>query len=91
MELRPAVQKFAERMETVLRDNDHKAGWDDMDPWSLVGRIRDEADELFLALHKPTKYPFKLDEVWCKALEDEATKVASICLLLSDNLTRPRP
>lgn len=88
MELRPAVQKFAEQMEKVLRDNDHKNGWDDMDPWSLVGRIRGEADELFLALHKPTKYPFKSDVPWCKAIEDEATDVANFCMMLFDNLNR---
>lgn len=36
---RPAVRGFAELMETRLRENDHKGGWADADPFCLFERL----------------------------------------------------
>ena len=39
--LRPSVLRFARVMESRLRANDHKGGWQDETPQWLVGRARD--------------------------------------------------
>ena len=44
--LRPSVLRFARVMEGRLRENDDKGGWEhDMPQW-LIGRVRDEVQEL---------------------------------------------
>lgn len=50
MQLRPEVQRFAEAMETQLRANDHKPGWQQDDPLDLCDRIQQELDELIQAI-----------------------------------------
>lgn len=44
--LRPVVRAFARAMEQELKANDHKGGWHDCDPAWLLGRLREETDEL---------------------------------------------
>ena len=83
---REAVARFAEQMEKILKENDHKDGWDSMSPWDIVERIRQETDELFLTLHKDPGYPWHENEKWCKAMIDEATDVANFCMMLFDNV-----
>jgi len=48
--LRPEVARFAQLMERVLRDNDHKGGWKDMEAADLLKRLRDETKELAQAI-----------------------------------------
>ena len=45
-QIRPEVATFAIEMETVLRENDHKSGWDRMSVHELFSRIKDEFEEL---------------------------------------------
>lgn len=40
MNLRPAVKKFAELMESRLRENDHKGDWSGDAPEVLLQRLR---------------------------------------------------
>ncbi len=87
VDVRPAVQKFAEQMEKVLKDNDHKDGWEDMSPWDIVERIREESDELFLAINAESGYPWSDNKEWCKALIGEATDMANFCMMLYDNVS----
>lgn len=44
--IRPEVAKFAIEMETVLRENDHKSGWDELDIGDLFYHISCEYREL---------------------------------------------
>ena len=45
-EPRPVVQEFAKMMETVLRHNDWKGGWESMSEWDIIRRMSQELDEL---------------------------------------------
>ena len=46
MDIRPEVRWFAEQMEARLRANDHKTGWLDCNDSWLLGRLREELEEL---------------------------------------------
>lgn len=47
---RSELQRFADRMEEVLKDNDHKGGWDQEDARYLYEYLRDEVKELGAAI-----------------------------------------
>lgn len=74
MKLRPEVQEFAEAMEHVLRDNDHKGGWQDMDGIDLLGAIERELRELSEA-YGDANYV---------AARKEAIDVANFCMMFWD-------
>lgn len=46
MNLRPQVKKFAELMESRLREHDHKGGWEKDDARTLTRRLVANADTL---------------------------------------------
>ncbi len=46
MTIRPSVADFAELMESVLKENDWKDGWQDMDLCDCLFRLSGEAAEL---------------------------------------------
>lgn len=46
MNLRPKVQKFAELMESRLREHDHKGGWEKDDERTLARRLVANAETL---------------------------------------------
>jgi hypothetical protein len=46
--LRPEVQWFAEQMESTLRKNDHKDGWEDCSFQYLYSNLREEIQELWV-------------------------------------------
>lgn len=48
--LRKPLRKFAMNCEKVLKENDHKSGWKEMDLYKLLTRLREETDELEDAL-----------------------------------------
>jgi len=90
--VRPEVAKFALEMEYVLRENDHKTGWESMDCDKLVHRIRDEVKELSEACYKvgvardnirkkrTSNYNLRVRE-----MEKEAIDVANFCMFLYHN------
>lgn len=45
IKLRLSVKRFAEKMELVLRDNDHKGGWGECTDWYLHSRMLQEMKE----------------------------------------------
>lgn len=49
-EVRPEVRRFGMLMERVLRDNDHKGGWDRETARSLLERLKQEVRELSEAI-----------------------------------------
>ena len=57
-ELRPAVRLFAEAMEKILRENDHKSGWGfrDCSNHYLLCRLIGEVGELFSKSSRATDY-----------------------------------
>lgn len=72
---RPCIRHFAEKMEFKLRENDHKGGWKNCDAASLVKRLREETDELEVALEKGT-----VEEI-CR----EAADVGNFAMMIFDN------
>ena len=90
-EIRPSVQRFAEEMEAVLRDNDYKGGWDDCSIHYLVKKLREEVDELEDAL-----------EVECPQCghrrtnghnhdpEKETVDIGNVAMMIRDNVRRHR-
>ena len=56
IKLRQSVQRFAEAMELVLRDNDHKTGWQELCNDTLLERMEDELKELHEEMCHRTDY-----------------------------------
>lgn len=71
--LRPEVRAFAAAMEKQLRANDHKGGWQEEKVLWLLGRLREETDELSNALE-------------CRdCVLAEAADVANFAMMIADN------
>lgn len=87
MILRPAIRRFAEAMETVLRENDKKGGWKDCDDTYLLGRLNEEISELkeeIGCLAMPAEFytgPYRQQFV----IQKEAVDVANFCMMIFDN------
>lgn len=73
---RLSVRGFARAMEEILRENDHKEGWEALSNAHLLGRIEDETKELESAL---------LNGQWHEA-QRECCDIANFCMMLFDNL-----
>lgn len=80
--MRESVKRFADAMERVLKENDHKNGWENMNAYDLLGRIDDERDELFRAIDR--FYEDEKDDSATNML-DEAVDIANFCMMLYDN------
>jgi len=77
--MRPAVIEHAERMETRLKENDHKGGWLTCSFEYLLERLREEVDELDTALNG---YDLDDDPVI------EAADVANFAMMIADKYVR---
>jgi len=83
---RKAVTDFAKLMEERLRDNDHKGGWANDTPSSLLARIFEEWLELRDALKVVTPWGRRQD--YCrKAVCCECADVANFAMMIADNLS----
>ncbi|MEK6860817.1 MAG: hypothetical protein AABY07_02490 [Nanoarchaeota archaeon] len=73
--LRLELQWFAEKMEQVLRKNDWKNGWKDMEGEEALERLEEELDELKAAMSsvRPNK------------IVEEATDVANFAMFIAYN------
>lgn len=71
LELRPEVARFAQLMERRLRANDHKGGWRGDTPHALLRRLREETDELYLA-------------ITAEDVGNEAADVANFAMMIAD-------
>ena len=83
MELRPELQEFAEEMERVLRNNDHKSGWDSMSIHSLFERIKGEFEELqreYILMNNATDSGGRIHR-----MGHEAIDIANFCMFLHYN------
>lgn len=84
IELRPVVLWFAQQMELKLRENDHKGGWHEDDPWSLSHRVLEEADELSEAV-EPESVAGRSARI------SEAVDVANMALMVADHFRENGP
>lgn len=76
LKLRACVDRFAALMETTLRENDHKLGWQDMTPSELFYSLTEEVTELAKALMDRGN-----DDII-----KEATDVANFAMMIVDTL-----
>lgn len=74
---RPEVRAFADLMEAQLRKNDHKPGWKNDRPHSLLKRLYDEAAELGHAM------PYD-DDFEAEVVGLEAADVANFAMMIAD-------
>ena len=74
MELRNEVTIFAQNMEQILRENDHKPGWKNDNIKDLLLRIGDEWWELDEAI--------KAND--CKAIKKEACDIGNFAMMIYD-------
>jgi NTP pyrophosphatase (non-canonical NTP hydrolase) len=78
--LRPAVRAFAEAMERKLRANDHKSGWEDMAPQTLLLKLNAEARELRFEVEGADE----LERETPRLIRDEAADVANMAMMIAD-------
>ena len=69
---------FAGDMIERLRANDHKGGWQDMGFAEIIGRIREETDELTTACRN---WPGSIDKT---QVIREAADIANFCMFIVD-------
>ena len=80
IKLRPEVRRFAEQMEKVLRENDHKGGWHNEHVYWLTQRLGDEHQEL---IHALIDHP---DDIY--AIVKECADVANFAMMVADVVYR---
>jgi hypothetical protein len=79
--VREPIRWFATKMESELRANDHKGGWSDCNIWWLLSRLREEVDELEVAMHMATAGDIGWDEVIA-----ESADVANFAMMIADRV-----
>lgn len=73
--LRDPLAVFAVEMETQLRANDHKPGWKNDDPWTLLARLHQEAEELGAAMEEGASP---------EEIAREAADIANFAMMIAD-------
>lgn len=75
MKHRVEVERFADLMESVLRANDHKSGWDRVPVQELLACVCKEVGELACAIAcNKSKYDVR----------SELADVANFCMFISE-------
>ena len=80
-EMRKAVKVFADRMEAVLKQNDHKSGWKNCTYNFLLGKLWEETYEVVRCFNSAGDF-----EVNQERLQNECADVANIAMMIADNL-----
>lgn len=78
--MRPEVAWFAERMEKVLAENDHKGGWSNCGIPYLWAHLISEKDELREAIKKR-------NEIDPEEIIKECIDVANYCMMIADQVS----
>ncbi|EJR71386.1 hypothetical protein JDS76_26155 [Bacillus cereus] len=78
--MREEVKWFAEQMESKLQENDHKGGWKDCDLQWLVKRLKEEVNELELALKD---FPISFNE-YSENVIKESADVSNFSMMIAD-------
>lgn len=79
-EPREEVKWFAEEMEKVLRENDHKGGWNKCDDGYLAWMLRDNLTELCEAAFQEPKDLLKMTK--------SAVDIANYAMMIADNVRK---
>jgi NTP pyrophosphatase (non-canonical NTP hydrolase) len=79
--IRPEVLAFAAAMESKLKENDWKGGWEDESLDYLLARLHDEMNELVAELHAAD------DKSACVC--EEAVDVGAFAMMLHAKARRP--
>lgn len=74
--MRPAVACFAEQMELVLQENDHKAGWEKDEEMWLFLKLLEEVAEVALNIREGGS---------TENLAKECVDVANMAMMIADN------
>lgn len=80
--LRPSVQIFALEMERILKQNDHRGGWQDCDIQYLRARLVEEMGEYFAWASRGS--PSSLSEAEHKQSKKELVDIANFAMMLWD-------
>lgn len=80
LKLRPAVERFAQEMERVLRENDYKGSVTNVRCDVAVDRLWDEVRELDRAAYGHVNISSTKEE--CGAIRKEAVDVANFALMV---------
>ncbi|MEJ8547113.1 hypothetical protein [Brevibacillus borstelensis] len=79
--MREQVQWFAEQMESKLKENDHKGGWDNCGIFWLRNRLVEEVEELSSAMEAGHNSESGLD---LENIIREASDVANFAMMIAD-------
>ena len=96
--MRLEVERFAEEMERILKENDYKGGWKDADDTFLCKKLIEEFAEYFVSLNHPNfsglyvirefinQYVYALGHVDESVIgqRKELVDIANICMMLAD-------
>lgn len=87
--MRESVKLFADEMENILKQNDHKLHWSFFSEHSLFLKLQIEMNELkeaigYLDLEKSLIHEDKVKE----AIKKECIDVANFAMMLWDNLEK---
>ena len=88
--IRKEVIEFANEMERVLRENDHKTGWDDMRIHRLFNRIKQEFEELqteYIIYNSGLLNP-EDQKKRIQKMRKETIDIANFCMFLCHNYPR---
>ena len=75
IEQRHELHHFANSMEVVLQNNDHKEHWSNYSAEWLYGRLLDEVSELYAALQEADP----------EDIEQECIDVANFAMMIADH------
>lgn len=84
IELRQEVIDFALEMESILKDNDHKTGWDNLSIHTLYNRIKQEFEEL-QAEYIVMTHNLKDESLFIQRMWRESIDIANFCMFLYHN------
>lgn len=85
--LRNEVVEFAQDMERILKENDHKTGWDEMSYHQLFNRIKIEFEE-FQREYILTCNRLDGDNKGIAKMRKEAIDIANFCMFFCHNYPR---
>ena len=80
--MRLIVEEFANVMEDVLKENDHKGGWDNMDIEAMLFRLHEEVAELEDEILLWTR------EIDAAKVRKEAADIANFAMFIYDKFGR---
>ena len=88
VEQRKPLRAFANRMEQVLAENDHKCGWEGSSAGWLLERAVEEVKEAVVAFKEYVKLSLdpEVNYSRSRALQNELIDTANFCMMAWDRL-----